>query len=110
VSPLIRRLQTLALAKNHLLINGPSGAGKELSARAYAALLNRDLIIHNSAAFATEEEAASTLFGVRPGVFTGVAEREGFIRKADGKALFLDEIHNLPDRLQKTGLTIQLYS
>jgi arginine utilization regulatory protein len=58
------------------------------------------VIVHTAAAFATEDQAAASLFGVRDGVFTGVSEKPGLIREADGKALFLDEAHRLPPRLQ----------
>ena len=103
-APLVRRLTKLSLSKANVLLTGPSGAGKELAARAYARLLERDLVVHNAAAFATEDQAAATLFGLGDGVFTGVPGRGGLIQEAHRKVLFLDETHHLPERVQSTLL------
>ena len=62
------------------------------------------LLVYNAARFGTDDEAASTLFGVNKGVYTGVDARAGLIERADGKALFLDEAHNYPRRIQKSLL------
>jgi transcriptional regulator with AAA-type ATPase domain len=48
----------------------------------------------------------TTLFGVGPDVFTGVKERDGYIARADGGVLFLDEAHVLHGRVQKALLRI----
>jgi transcriptional regulator with AAA-type ATPase domain len=62
--------------------------------------------LHNAARFGTEDEAASSLFGVARSVFTGVEERVGLIARADRKVLFVDEAHNLPYRVQKSLLRV----
>ena len=86
-----------------VLIQGESGTGKELIARA----------IHRSgkrkdAPFVTincgaipENLLESELFGYEKGAFTGAdAQKRGRIEYADGGALFLDEIGELPLLLQ----------
>jgi transcriptional regulator with AAA-type ATPase domain len=70
-APLVRRLRKLSLSRANVLLTSPSSAGTELAARAYARLLERDLGVHNAAAFATEDQAATALFGLGDGVFTG---------------------------------------
>jgi DNA-binding NtrC family response regulator len=63
-------------------------------------------IAHNAARFANEEEASTTLFGVGSKVFSNVEAREGLIELANNGVLFLDEVHNLPERVQRTLLRI----
>jgi DNA-binding NtrC family response regulator len=50
------------------------------------------------------EEVETTLFGVVRGVFTGVEPRHGLIERADGGVLYLDELPNLPLRVQRSLL------
>ncbi|MCP4679383.1 MAG: FHA domain-containing protein [Deltaproteobacteria bacterium] len=104
--PLIEDLRQASVSARHLLIVGPSGCGKELAARALAALTDSPLTIHNAARFASEEEASTTLFGVTARVFSGVDSRVGLIEQAGGGTLFLDEIHNLPERNQRALLRV----
>ena len=92
--------------RSAVLIAGPTGTGKELAARAFAAILEREMLVQNSARFATEEEATSSLFGVKARVFSSVEAREGYIEQADKGVLFLDEAHTLPTKVQKSLLRI----
>ncbi len=104
-----RRLRVAARTGRHVLIEGESGVGKELAAR-YLHDLGRasgragPLVARNAALFASEEDAVAGLFGVARGVFTGVDERAGAIEAASRGTLFLDELHNLPSRVQRTLL------
>ena len=86
-----------------VLVEGPSGVGKELVARAIhrgSALADRPLVTVNCATLGGEL-ARSELFGHRRGAFTGaVDDRIGAFEAADGATLFLDEIGELPLEVQ----------
>lgn len=85
------------------LVNGPTGAGKELVARALhdqGPRAKGPFIPVNCAAL-PETLVESTLFGHRKGAFTGAdAEGKGLFRAADGGTLFLDELGELPLSVQ----------
>ena len=90
----------------HLWLEGESGVGKELAARAVHRLVDpkAPFLPHNCAAFASAEEAETTLFGVVRGVFTGVEARTGLVEQAERGVLYLDEVPNLPLRVQRSLL------
>ncbi|MCP4674034.1 MAG: FHA domain-containing protein [Deltaproteobacteria bacterium] len=105
--PIIEALSDAARSNRHVLLSGSSGTGKELAAKAYASMIGRGTFLtHNAARFASAEEAATTLFGVGPKVFSGVEERPGLIERAYQGLLFLDEVHNLPGRVQRSLLRV----
>jgi DNA-binding NtrC family response regulator len=91
-------LERLAASEVPLLVEGETGAGKELVARAIHGLSRRagPLIAVNCGAIpATLVE--TELFGYRRGAFSGANEdRAGLVRSAAGGTLFLDEIGDLP--------------
>src|SRR5687768_4950798 len=82
-----------------VLIEGESGVGKELIARAIQGESERagkPFIVVNCGAI-PENLVESTLFGHEKGSFTGaVDKRIGKFQEADGGTLFLDEIGELP--------------
>ena len=86
-----------------VLIEGESGAGKELVARAvHAASVRRSrrFCALNCAAIA-DDLVEAELFGHTRGAFTGaVAERTGLFEEAQGGTLFLDEVAELSARVQ----------
>ncbi|MCP4678446.1 MAG: FHA domain-containing protein [Deltaproteobacteria bacterium] len=110
--PLLDELGDAASSARHVLLAGPTGTGKELAARAITAMTTSrtgkplKLLAHNAARFSSAEEAAATLFGVGARVFSGVDERAGLIARAHGGALFIDEVHNLPARVQRSLLRV----
>jgi transcriptional regulator of acetoin/glycerol metabolism len=102
-----RRVADKAIA---LLLQGESGAGKEVFARAlHASSTRRDgpFVAVNCAAV-PEALIEAELFGYRPGAFTG-ASRDGApgrIREAHGGTLFLDEVGDMPRPLQARLLRV----
>ncbi len=82
-----------------VLIEGESGVGKEVIARAVHAgsrVAAGPLVVLNCGAI-PRELVASELFGHKKGAFTGATEnRRGAFQSADGGTLFLDEIGELP--------------
>lgn len=110
-SSIIEHLKMAALSGRHILITGPSGTGKELAANALCHMFGQadkplKLISYNAARFSSGEEATTTLFGVGARVFSNVDARQGLIEQAHNGALFLDEVHNLPERVQRSLLRV----
>jgi len=101
-SPAFRRMMMLveqvASSSATVLIQGDSGTGKELVARAIherSARASKPFVAVNCAAL-PETLLESELFGYERGAFTGAAGRkEGRFEMADGGTLFLDEVADL---------------
>ncbi len=98
-----RRVRLVAPRTTPVLIEGPTGSGKELVAEALHRLSSRSrktFIVINCAAI-PEALLEAELFGHTRGAFTGAVQgRMGRIEAADGGTLFLDEIGELPLSLQ----------
>ncbi len=104
-----RGIARAAAAPFAVLIEGESGAGKELVARAIHQLSvrrQRRFCDVNCAAL-PDDLLESELFGHARGAFTGaVAERPGLFEDADGGTLFLDEVADLSPRAQAKLLRV----
>jgi DNA-binding NtrC family response regulator len=98
-----RRVRLVAQRLTPVLIEGPTGSGKELVAEALHRLSTRSrkpFVAINCAAI-PETLLEAELFGHTRGAFTGAVQgRIGRIESADGGTLFLDEIGEMPLALQ----------
>jgi len=103
---IIARLTTTDLT---VMINGESGAGKELVARAlhdYGRRRAGPFVAINMAAI-PRELIESELFGHERGAFTGATNRHvGRFEQANGGTLFLDEIGDMPPEAQTRLLRV----
>jgi len=104
-----RRVRMLAAVSTSVLVQGETGAGKELVARAVHELGPR-----KAAAFVVVDCASiaptlleAELFGHEKGAFTGaVRERAGAFERANGGTVFLDEVGELPSLAQASLLGV----
>ncbi|HEY0482343.1 MAG TPA: sigma 54-interacting transcriptional regulator [Kofleriaceae bacterium] len=101
-------LGRIAATEVSVLLQGETGTGKELVARALHQLSRRSgaFVAVNCGALPANLVEAE-LFGHRRGAFTGaVGERLGLVRSADAGTLFLDEVGELPATSQAAFLRV----
>ncbi|MEM7214464.1 MAG: sigma-54 dependent transcriptional regulator [Pseudomonadota bacterium] len=96
-------VQKAAKSTIPVLIEGESGVGKELIARAVQGMSDRasmNFVTVNCGAL-PENLVESILFGHEKGAFTGASDKHlGKFQEANGGTLFLDEIGELPSDIQ----------
>jgi transcriptional regulator with GAF, ATPase, and Fis domain len=106
---LFRRLAKIAATESTVLVQGETGTGKELIARAvHEASARREgpYVIVDCAAL-PENLLEAELFGHAKGAFTGAAAaRVGAVEAASGGTLFLDEVGELPLVMQPKLLRV----
>ncbi|HEX9243202.1 MAG TPA: sigma-54 dependent transcriptional regulator [Anaeromyxobacter sp.] len=106
---LVSLLERIAPSDVPILIEGESGTGKDLLARAAHAMSSRaagPYVALNMSAI-PENLAEAELFGHEKGAFTGAEQaRAGFFAEADGGTLFLDEVGLLSPGLQPKLLRV----
>jgi len=108
-------LQAKALAErvaptgSTVLLEGPTGAGKELFAQALhqaSPRRGKPFVAVNCSAF-PKDLLESELFGYKKGAFTGaLADKRGLLEAAHGGTLFLDEIGELAPEVQAKFLRV----
>lgn len=97
MAKLRRLIERIAIAPVPVLIQGPTGAGKEVVARAihHASRRSGPFVSFNVSGIA-ESMFEDTLFGHVRGAFTGaIGTTSGYLREADGGTLFMDEVGQL---------------
>lgn len=109
ITQIFHLIASAAASSIPVLIEGETGTGKELVARAIhrtSARADGPFLAINCAAF-TETLLESELFGHRRGAFTGATSDEpGLFRAANGGVIFLDEIGEMPMSAQAKLLRV----
>jgi PAS domain S-box-containing protein len=102
-------IRQAAQVETTVLIEGETGTGKELVARAIHNISSRQSkpFIAINCAGLSESMLGSQLFGHKRGAFTGaIADHLGLFEAANGGSLFLDEIGDMPLSIQTTLLRV----
>lgn len=102
-------LAQAAASDASVLINGETGTGKELFARAIhdnSPRAGKNFVVVDCTAL-PKTLVESTLFGYEKGAFTGAdKDTDGLVRQAHNGTLFLDEVGELPLVIQKAFLRV----
>lgn len=105
----LKSIEVVAPTQATVLIQGQTGVGKELIARAIHAMSERSdkpFIPINCGAI-PESLIESALFGHEKGAFTGAVEvHQGYFERAEGGTLFLDEVDSLSPAAQTRLLRV----
>lgn len=106
---ILQSIEVIAPTSATVLIQGQTGVGKELIARAIHAMSDRNqkpFIPINCGAI-PESLIESALFGHEKGAFTGAIEvHQGYFERAEGGTLFLDEVDTLSPAAQTRLLRV----
>ena len=106
---IVKLLQKISPRDVSILVNGPTGTGKEVLSQLIHHLSSRrdgPFVAINCAAI-PEQMLESTLFGHEKGSFTGAVQQNvGLFRAAAGGTILLDEISEMPLNLQSKLLRV----
>jgi sigma-54 dependent transcriptional regulator, acetoin dehydrogenase operon transcriptional activator AcoR len=106
---LYKQIPDVARVDSTVLIEGETGTGKELVARAihFSSQRKDKPFVAVNCAGLTESLLSSQLFGHKRGAFTGaVADHRGLFEAANGGTLLLDEIGDIPMTVQNQLLRV----
>ncbi|MFN3656330.1 MAG: sigma-54-dependent transcriptional regulator [Pseudolabrys sp.] len=107
ISQLHQSIERVAPTNSRVLIVGPSGAGKELTARTIhqrSARASGPFVVINAAAI-TPERMETELFGVDT-TNGGEGRKAGALEEAHGGTLFIDDVADLPRETQNKILRV----
>jgi two-component system nitrogen regulation response regulator NtrX len=106
INQLRQLIDKVSPTNSRVMISGPSGAGKELTARAIHELSQRAAgpFIVLSAATITPERMEHELFGTEK--VDGLARKIGALEEAHGGTLYLDEVADMPRETQNKILRV----
>jgi len=102
-------IESVAESDANILILGESGTGKEVVANAihYKSHRSKKPFVKLNCSALPKELIESELFGHKKGSFTGaIGDKEGFLGRANGGSLLLDEIGEMPIGLQPKLLRV----
>lgn len=102
-------IESVAESDANILILGESGTGKEVIANAihYKSHRSKKPFVKLNCSALPKELIESELFGHKKGAFTGATgDKEGFLGRANGGSLLLDEIGEMPIGLQPKLLRV----
>jgi DNA-binding NtrC family response regulator len=102
-------IDSVAESDANILILGESGTGKEVVANAihYKSHRSKKPFVKLNCSALPKELIESELFGHKKGAFTGATgDKEGFLGRANGGSLLLDEIGEMPASLQPKLLRV----
>jgi transcriptional regulator with PAS, ATPase and Fis domain len=104
----LQRLRQIASSEIPMLIEGESGSGKEVIARAIHGQSGRPgAFVPVNCGALPDNLVESELFGYKKGAFSGAqSDHDGLVRAANGGTLFLDEIGDLPASSQAALLRV----
>jgi DNA-binding NtrC family response regulator len=99
------KLKNLTISDKPIFIAGETGTGKRVVAHIIKSICEQKNFIELNCSQFNDDLIASELLGHVKGAFTGANEnKEGLLLKANNGIIFLDEIHALSLRSQKTLL------
>ncbi len=101
----LKKINNLRISDKPIFINGETGTGKRVVGHIIKTICKKDNFVEINCSQFTDDLLASELFGHKKGSFTGATQdKEGLLSKANNGIIFLDEIHSLSLRSQRTLL------